>query len=72
MFTEIISSLGDHGKLKINRMVRMESRPQGLECGVTDDKVCEPSQEACYSQVRKLSLHKVKQLAQSHRHKTAR
>ena len=31
MFTEIISSLGDLGKLKISRMVRMESRSQGLE-----------------------------------------
>ena len=66
MFTEIISSLGDLGKLKISRMVRMESRPQGLEWGVTGDKVHETSQEACYSQVRKPSLHKVKLLAQSH------
>lgn len=71
MFTEFISSLGDLGKLKISRMVRMESRPQGLEWGVTGDKVCETSQEACYSQVRKRSLHKVKLLAQSHSHKTA-
>lgn len=71
MFTEIISSLGDLGKLKISRMVRMESRPQGLEWGVTGDKVHETSQEACYSQVRKPSLYKVKLLAQSHSHKTA-
>lgn len=71
MFTEIISSLGDLGKLKISRMVRMESRPQGLEWGVTGDKVHETSQEACYSQVRKPSLHKVKLLAQSHSHRTA-
>ena len=71
MLTEITSSLGDLGQLKISRMVRMESRPQGLEWGVTDDEACEPSQEACYSQARKLSLHKVRQLAQSHSHKTA-
>ena len=40
--TEFSNSLGDLGKLRVSRMVRMEARPQGLEWGVTDDKVGDP------------------------------
>lgn len=48
VFTEFSNSPGDLGKLRISRMVRMESRPQGLEWGVTDDKVGDPPQEIHY------------------------
>ena len=73
--TEFSNSPGDLGKLRISRMVRMESRPQGLEWGVTDDKVGDPPSGNTllpHSQVGKSSLHKAKQLAQCHsRHKAS-